>query len=143
MVTDTLLRHWALIAAAVPAAIVVWAVFAALYRKSAGGQLNRALAAHRKTEAALKRTARRCERLERRLDRLNRRSRTVRPRVLREAEQALADQRALAKILADKREVTANHVRRVIFDEFPPQRHDALRARYLPQDVADGRPFGF
>ena len=143
MDTDWLLSHWALVAAAVPAAIVVCAVFGAFYRKSAGGQLNRALAAHRAAQSAARRVGRRIRRLERRLARLQKRSRAVRPRVLREAEEALADQQTLAKILDDKQQVTANHVRRVIFDEFPPARHEQLRARYLPEDVADGRPFGF
>ena len=143
MHTDWLRNHWALIAAAVPAIIVVYALLEALYRKSAGGQLNRALAAHREAQAALKRTGRRIRRLERRLEHLAKHSRTVRPRVLREAEEALADQRTLGKILDEKQQVTANHVRRVIFDEYPPERHEKLRARYLPEDVADGRPFGF
>jgi len=143
MHTDWLRSHWALIAAAVPAIIVVCAVLNALYRKSAGGQLHRALAAHREAQAAAKRAGRRIRRLEHRLQRLTKRSRTVRPRVLRETEEALADQRSLAKILDEKQQVTANHVRRVIFDEYPPERHEKLRARYLPEDVADGRPFGF
>ena len=51
--------------------------------------------------------------------------------------------RSLAKIADDKAQVQANHVRRVIFEEFPPSRHEKLRARYLPQDVADKRPFSF
>jgi len=39
--------------------------------------------------------------------------------------------------------VTANKLRKTIFEEFPPARHEALRQRYLPGDAADGRPFSF
>ena len=60
-----------------------------------------------------------------------------------EAKEALQDALALEKIADDKAQVTANQVRRVIFEEFPPTRHEKLRRKYLPEDVRDNRPFSF
>ena len=67
----------------------------------------------------------------------------VKPRVLQEARNALDDARALQRIMNDRAQVTRNLVRRAIFEEFPPSRHEKLRARYLPEDVESGRPFSF
>ena len=78
-----------------------------------------------------------------RLEKLERRKEKVRPRVLQEAREAVEDARALEKIMDDRSQVTMNHLRRVIFEEFPPASHERMRAKYLPQDVEDGRPFSF
>ena len=50
---------------------------------------------------------------------------------------------ALAKIADDQQLIAMNHVRRIIHDEFPPKQHDKMRARYLPDDIKDKRPFSF
>jgi len=143
MDTETLIRHWALLAAAVPGAIVVFAVLRALFRRSRGGRLRHALANRRAAKKALASARKRVQKLERKLAKLQARSRSVSPRILRETEEALVDQEVLAKTLGDKLEVTVNHVRRAIFEEYPPDRHEKLRARHLRQDIEDGRPFGF
>ena len=67
----------------------------------------------------------------------------MKPRIIEEAKGRLADKELLAKRADDRAQVTANQLRKVIYEEFPPTRHETLRARYLPGDVADGRPFSF
>ena len=143
MDSGNLQQHWALMVAVVPAVIATVAVLFVLYRRSSRGQLAAALKTHRKAQMALDRAVKDVERLGARLEKLERRSASVKPRVLQEARDALSDARALHKILDDKVQVTTNQVRKVIFEEFPPTRHETLRARYLPQDVEDGRPFTF
>ena len=68
---------------------------------------------------------------------------SIRPSSLQEAREKLEDAGALLKIARDRLMVAENQVRRVIFEEFPPARQESLRARYLPQDVVDKRPFTF
>ena len=67
----------------------------------------------------------------------------VKPRLLQEAKDALQDARALEKIAGDKVLIAANHVRRVIHEEFPPSRQQKLRARYLPGEEQNEGPFSF
>ena len=138
-----LIANWALVSALAVVGIVAAALMRHVARESPRGQLRRvrralavARAGSRKAHRRAARALGRCERLARRGDR-------ARPRLLREAEEALADARALARIADDQVAIAENHVRRVIVDEFPPARHDALRARYLPDRPPDGKPFTF
>jgi hypothetical protein len=39
--------------------------------------------------------------------------------------------------------IAENHVRKIIVEEFPPNRHERMRSRYLPGEREDGRPFTF
>lgn len=75
-----------------------------------------------------------------RVSKLSAREGTTRPRHLQEAKEAAEDAKSLEKIANDKVQVAANHVRRVIHEEFPPVRQQQLRERYLPQDIQDDRP---
>ena len=136
-------ENWALLAAAIPAALVFVWVGLALYGRSAPGKLRAVLKDHRRAmrevRAAKKAAAKAADRvasLERKVDR-------VKPRLLEEAKGLSEDTRALEKIATDRLLVTANHVRRVIHEEFPPARQEKLRQRYLPGDGPDGRPFSF
>ncbi len=143
MNTSLILENWALWAAVLPAAIVLLAVIVTLYRRSARGQLSRAHRNYRAAEKMLANARKSAQAAGRRLEKLESRAEKVRPRTLQEAREALKDGRALEKIADDKAQVMMNHLRRVIFEEFPPARHERMRAKYLPQDVADGRPFSF
>lgn len=136
-------HHWALWAAAGCAAIVVYAVVARLVDQSGSGQLRQALKEHRAAITQLRKARRQVRRAERRVATLGKKAKQTKPRVLAEAKDALQDAQALQKISDDRSQVTANHVRRVIYEEFPPLRHEKLRRRYLPEDVADNRPFSF
>ena len=63
------------------------------------------------------------------------------PRSIAEAAGALEDARALQKIAEDQLLIARNHVRKIILEEYPPQRHEALRQRFLPADEGDSKPF--
>ena len=41
----------------------------------------------------------------------------------------------------DKVLIAQNHVRKIILEEFPPKRHESLRAKILPDAALDKRPF--
>jgi hypothetical protein len=140
---QTINENWALFAASVPAMIVIGAIWISVWRKSSRGKLSATIAAYRddlkQFEAAKKKQAAAEGRVERLLQRANK----VKPRVLQEARDAVTDATSLAQLIDNKVQVSANLVRKVIFKEYPPNQHDKLRARYLPGDVADGRPFSF
>jgi hypothetical protein len=57
--------------------------------------------------------------------------------------EAVQDAEALLKIADDQVLIAENHVRKIIVEEFPPQRHDRMRSKYLPGDRRDARPFSF
>lgn len=143
MEIDLILENWALWASLVPGTLVVYAVAVALYRRSGSGQLSRACRNHRAAQKTLARARESVTAAAAKVGKLQSRADKVRPRELQEAKDALEDCRALEKIADDKSQVMRNHLRRVIFEEFPPARHEKMRARYLPQDVEDGRPFTF
>ncbi|NIN38846.1 MAG: hypothetical protein GTO67_09360, partial [Gammaproteobacteria bacterium] len=50
---------------------------------------------------------------------------------------------ALLKITADQVLIAENHVRKIIVEEFPPNRHDRMRSKYLPDERQGGKPFTF
>lgn len=143
MNADAFSENWALWFAVVPGLIALVLILHYLAGRTARGRLRQVVKAHRRASRELAKTRRLCHQAEARLKKLSARAEKVKPRVLQEAREALQDARSLAKIADDKEQVQANHVRRVIFEEFPPTRHDKLRAKYLPQDIADKRPFSF
>lgn len=126
--------NWALLLAAVPALIVSVSVIRHVAARSAAGQLRSMLANHRNAVKALDDARAQRGKAERRVEKLAARADQVKPRILDEAKATVRDAQALEKVAADKALVTANHVRRVIYEEFPPSRHDELRAQYLPGD---------
>ena len=140
---QTIIENWALYAAAIPALIVLFAVIFALWRRSSRGKLRARLAAHRRDIREFEAAKRSYSNADRRVRRLEQRAGKVKPRVLQEARDAAADASALVRIGHDRIEVSANLLRKVIFEEFPPEKHQRLREKYLPGDVADGRPFSF
>jgi hypothetical protein len=83
------------------------------------------------------------QRLSSRLDHLEARSDAVKPRALREAAEAVQDAEALLKIAGDQVLIAENHVRKIIVEEFPPNRHERMRGRFLPGEREDGKPFSF
>ncbi len=143
MNADLFADHWALILAIVPAAVALILVLKSLMSRTAGGQLRRVLGEYRKAEKAMELSTKRVAKAVRRVEKMTSNSGTVRPRLLQEAGEAAEDARALAKIASDKAQIAANHVRKVIHEEFPPAKQKRLRQKYLPQDEADGRPYTF
>jgi len=140
---DALTDNWALWAATIPALLAAVSLVFILARRSSAGKLRHVLKAHRLAVGELAEARKSAGKAEALVRKLSGRAEKVRPRILEEAKEALADARALLKIADDKEQVAVNHVRRVIYEEFPPTRHEKLRQKHLPQDIRDNRPFSF
>jgi uncharacterized membrane protein YcjF (UPF0283 family) len=140
---DVLKNNWALIVAAIIGSIIIVIIVIQLIKRSPGGQLRqtlKTLAKARQDEGKSRKSVDKSERIVRRLH--ENADRAI-PRHLQEAKDALQDARALAKIANDKILIAENHVRRVILEEFPPIKHDAMREKYLPNAARDQKPFTF
>ena len=140
---NILKSNWALAVAAILGFIIVMIAVAQLIRRSSWGQLRetlKTLAKARRDEAKALKSAEKAEGVARRLHEYADRAK---PRHLQEAKDALQDARALTKIANDKILVAENHVRRVIHEEYPPVRQEALRQKYLPEPARDKKPFSF
>ena len=68
---------------------------------------------------------------------------SAKPRHVQETTEALEDAQALLKIAEDQVLIAANHVRKLILEEFPPTRQEQLRSKYLPDSAPDSKPFTF
>ena len=128
-------QHWALVAAAAIALLVAVVVAVAVYGRSARGRLRVALRSMRAAMRERDRARRRVTAATQRDTRLEGRVAKVSPRSLDEARGLAGDAGALLRIAEDRVLVTANEVRMVIYEQFPPTRHARLRQRYLPGDM--------
>jgi len=141
---DWLSSNWGLAVAAVLFIPVFIAAARGLYGRTANAQLRARLGTLRHARAEYNKAVRREDRLKDRVSTLERRADVVIPRVLQDTHEKLEDASALKKIAHDQLLVAANHVRRVILEEYPPAKQARLRARYLPEDDAvEKRPFTF
>ena len=143
MHADIFANNWALIIAVVPATIALALVTPYLLARTASGQLRKMLAGYRQAQRQLVRAQKNSKQATARARKLASKAGKTRPSLLKKATEAAEDAAALEKIAADKVQVTANHVRKVIHEEFPPTKQQRLRQKYLPQDDADGRPYTF
>lgn len=143
MTIELLQRYWAPAIAALLAIVVLTFVVLRVFRDSPRGRLRAQVRELRSRYRQLVGQARAVSRAEQRLQRLSARADRVRPRQLEEAREAVADARALQKIAQDQVLIAENHVRKLIFEEFPPRRHEALRGRFLARPKPDGKPFTF
>jgi len=141
MNVQLLAENWALIAAAVPAFLASFILLRHWHGNTASGQLRKVLDGYRRAQKEFRAARKLCKKTTARVGKLSARVGTTKPRHLQEAKEAAEDAKSLEKIASDKVQVAANHVRRVIHEEFPPVRQQQLRERYLPQDIEDGRPF--
>lgn len=80
---------------------------------------------------------------EKKASQLHDRADKAKPRHILEADEALADARALAKIAHDQVLIAENLLRRIIVEEYPPAKQAHLRAKYGVHEVPDKRPFTF
>lgn len=136
-------NYWALLAGSSLAILVLAFVVLKLFRQSAAGQLRRVRgvlkAAVRERDKAVAQSTKAL----RKVQKLDAKSASTKPRLLTEAKEFLDDSRALEKIAQDKLLVAENHVRQVICEEYPPHRHDKMRAKYLPSETSPDKPFTF
>ncbi|MBT8098176.1 MAG: hypothetical protein KJO82_00430 [Gammaproteobacteria bacterium] len=136
-------QNWALGIAAILLAVVAIIVVVTLYRRSATSQLSRTAKAARAARDKLAKAKKAADAAEKRARRLHDKASSVKPRLLQEAKEAMQDARALQKIAGDQVLVADNHLRRVIYEEYPPSRHESLRMKHLPDDKPNTNPFSF
>ncbi len=143
MTVELLRQNWAITIAAVILMIVAAIIIAAIYRRSAGGQLAQVATGASAARIKLSKAHNAIVEAEKRVSKLQSKAVSVKPRILEEAKLTLQDAKALQKIAHDGVLVANNQLRRVIFEEFPPAKHEALRKKYLPDDKPDANPFSF
>jgi hypothetical protein len=143
MTLEWISRNWALVAAAALATGIGFFVVLRLSAGTSRGLLRQQVKNVRQRYAQVVRAHRNVVKAEHRLAKLTRRAESTKPRLVSEAGEALEDARALLKIAQDQVLVAENHVRKVIVEEFPPARQQALRDRYLQRPEPDKKPFTF
>ena len=131
MSTEILIRNWALVAASVLGTAIALFVLYRLYQASRQGRLRAAVRRLRRQKLAAEKAAKRLDKAATRLAQLRSRAASTRPRNLSEADEAVQDASALKKIADDLVLVAIKEVREVIVEEFPPNRQDVLRTKYL------------
>jgi len=140
---ESLQSDWAIWLALAMLLIAAAMITPRLLKMTSRSKLSRVFADVKAARKELRKSVRAAKKAEKKFEKLLARADRVKPRVLQEAKESVEDGRALAKILNDKVIVAETHVRRIIYDEFPPEKHERMRAKYLPQDVIDNRPFSF
>lgn len=134
-------QYWALlVAAAITGGVLVF-IGVRLLQDSSRGRLAAEVGGLRKREKAARKAARAARKARRKLEKLNLRADKVKPRLVDEARGRLEDAEALQKIADDQVLVARNLVRKIILEEYPPRRHEALRRRLLPEAAAENKPF--
>ena len=136
-------NHWALLAGSLLAIFVLVFVAVTIFRNSSSGQLRRVRVVLKDALRDGDKAAAQSKKALKKIQRLDAKSSSTKPRLLTEAKELLDDSRALEKVAQDKVLVAENHVRRVILEEFPPNTHEKMRAKYLPSDTRDDKPFSF
>lgn len=140
---ESLQSDWAIWLALASLVVAIVLIIPIVLKRTSRSKLNRVLSDLKETQKELRKTGRVSDKAEKKLQKMLANIERVKPRELQEAKDSVDDSKALTRILSDKLMVAQNHVRRVIHDEFPPAKHDQMRAKYLPQDVKEDRPFQF
>lgn len=143
MNAEQLQAHWALILASATGLALLVVATRHIMRSSARGQLRRRRKELDRERKGLRKAVAVADKAERQRARLMEHAYRIKPRVLQDSSEAVADANALAKIAHDRVLVAENHLRRVILEEFPPTEHERLRGRYLPEAGRDKKPFTF
>ena len=128
---DLAQQHWALLAGSVIGVAVVLMLLHRAWQDSARGRLRIAVGRLQEKRREVARLERALAKAESSLARLESKADAVAPRTIEEARGAVSVAMALLKIQSDQVLVAQTKVRTIIFEEFPPRRHDTLRQRYL------------
>ncbi len=124
-------RNWALVIASVLGTAIFLFVLFRLYEASPRGRLNRDVRRLDSRKSEVAKAQQKMDKAEARLVGLQSRAASVKPRLVSEAEEALQDARSLKKIADDQVLRAQKLVRDVILEEFPPNRQDVMRKKYL------------
>jgi hypothetical protein len=131
---DLIIRNWALVVAGILASGILLFVLFRLYEQTARGQLGGSLRALRASYKEAVRTQQAVDKAAVRLEELRKIASSVKPRLVEEAGEGLEDASSLRNIANDQVLIAEKNVRQLILDEFPPNRQDALRRKYLATD---------
>ena len=131
MSREFLLHNWALAVSSVFAFAIFLFVLYRVYLDSGRGRLADRLHDLKEARAEATAAATRLEKAQRRLGGLQGKAGSVKPRILFAAEEAVKDADLLVTITGDKVLRAEKKLRDVILEEFPPNRQDVLRNKYL------------
>ncbi|HUD96291.1 MAG TPA: hypothetical protein VMO24_02040 [Woeseiaceae bacterium] len=143
MTIHELQGHWALLLGCALGAILAAAVLWHWLTSTSYAQLRRGRKVLRSKRKELHKSNQAVAAAERKVTKLHSRADREKPRDISEADESLADARALAKIAHDQVLIAENHLRRIIVEEYPPSKQARLRAKYQVCEVPDKRPFTF
>jgi len=131
MTIDYLQQNWALVIASVLGLGIVLFVLFRASQDSRRGRLGSALTYLRDRERAAQAAAKAVEKATTKLERLRTKADSVAPKQAEKAREALLEAQEIEKLIDDQLLIARNNVRMLIFEEFPPKRHDAMRKKYL------------
>jgi hypothetical protein len=131
MSLDFAIRHWALLLASVLGVAIALFVLYRLYADSGRGRLRTRVRELNAQKRAARRAARKFDQATARFADLQGRAARVKPRILSAADEAVQDARMLKKVADDLVLVAQRKLRDLIIEDFPPNRQDGLRNRYL------------
>ena len=140
MSPEFLTKNWALVAASVLGTGILLFVLFRVYQDTSRGRFKAAVVLLRKREREARAARNAVDKAASKLERLRAKAASVKPRHVQEASESLEDARALLKIADDQVLVGRNHVRKLIVEEYPPKRHEAMRDRYLGQETPFDHP---
>ncbi len=143
MTVDGWQENWALLLGAVLVICLTTVAFASWFVSTPYSRLRRARKELRAKRNEFSKADSVVVAAERKATQLHERADQAKPRHLYEADETLADARALAKIAHDQVLIAENLLRRIIVEEYPPARQARLRVKYGVQEVPDKRPFSF
>ena len=131
MTIDDLQQYWALLIASVLGLGIVLFVLLRASQDSRRGRLGSALTYLRDRERAAQVAAKAVAKATTKMERLRAKADSVAPKQAEEARDALVETQELEKLIDDQLLIAKNNVRMLIFEEFPPKRHEAMRSKYL------------
>jgi hypothetical protein len=124
-------QHWALLIASVLILGVALFVVFRLMQGSRRGRLAAALGRLRERNKALATATRNVAKAKGRVEKLHSGGDSVPPGKLLAAKDALEEARDIERLLNDQVLVVQNEARTVILEDYPPNRHEAMRRKYL------------
>jgi hypothetical protein len=136
-------ENWALAGAGLAVGVAAIAVIAHLLLQSRRGRLAALARDVGRERRAMVTAGRGYAKAKRRAEGLQKKVERIPPRKLDEARRALADAERLVEIRGGALQVAEHRLRTLIAEEYPPNRHAALRRRYGVTEHAETRPFTF
>ncbi len=124
-------QYWALVVASILGLGIALFVIFRLVQDSRRGRLASALNHLQERERALEKASKEVAKLLKKCEKLAARGDKVPPNQLLGAKDALAAARETEALLQDQVLVARNEARNIILQDYPPNRHDAMRRRYL------------